>query len=101
MNSNETQAEFDRLSDTDEYIKFERIPESDRPYPLKDVCAMIKLHQVFNTEWTGLEHASHDEVWLSGGFKGNEDNPLMTKEVVLYLVRCGVRYDGESFQMFA
>lgn len=82
----------------DDYIEFERIPEKDRRHPRPDICAMIYLHERFGGDGDAVTCAEHDEIWL-GWDVGEID---LTEEDVLYITRCGVRYDSstDSLAMF-
>ena len=89
----------------DDYIKFERIPPEQRRHPRPDICALIYLHERFGgqidedgTSRDAVCCAEHDEIWLDW-----EPAKLdVTEEDVLYLTRCGVRYDSgtSTFAMF-
>jgi hypothetical protein len=72
-----------------EYIKFDRIPESDRLHPDRTLCGYLKVYELLNPEQrqTFSLCAGHDEVWL----------PLpegMTDADIVYLLRCGIGYDA-------
>jgi hypothetical protein len=74
----------------DEFLKFERISESERRHPRPDLCAMLYLHERFGGEGDAMSHAEHDEIWLAW------EADKLTETDVIYLHRCGVRYDSES-----
>jgi hypothetical protein len=85
---------------SDEYIKFERIenPLHHRP----DICAFLKLDQLV-PGGTGdmVSAAEHDEFFLD--VEPEKLAAVATQEDIVYLHRCGVRYDTSthSFAMFA
>ncbi len=75
----------------DEYIKFENIPESDRRHHRHDVCAFIYLDEKLGGKGDVVSAAEHDEIYLD--FDNLEQ---LTDEDVLYITRCGVRYDSDT-----
>jgi hypothetical protein len=79
---------------TDEFLKFDRIPEAERRHPRPDLCAMLYLHERFGGDGRVLAHAEHDEVWLDFG-----EGDLSEADVV-YLHRCGVRCNESGLCMF-
>lgn len=85
----------------DDFLKFEEIAESERPFSSPDLCAWALLDKRFPSA-RGLDMVSaaeHDEIWLR-----IEDHEIaqLTDDEILYLTRCGVRYedDTESLAMF-
>lgn len=78
----------------DDFLKFDRIDESQRPYSSSDVCAFVYLDRLFPSE-KGIDMvagAEHDEIYL----RIEEDQVArLTDADILYLTRCGVRYDSE------
>lgn len=82
---------------SDEFLKFDRIPDAERRHPRPDLCAMLYLHERFGGEGDAVSHAEHDEIWLD--WSGNN----LADADVIYLHRCGVRYDADndSLCMFA
>jgi len=85
----------------DDFLKFDLIPEADRPCTRPDVCAFLLLAQRFPTERKAdmVCSAEHDQIWLD---VSDEQIALLTKDEVLYLTRCGVMHDAEvdSLSMF-
>lgn len=87
-----------------EFVQFERIPEADRRHPRKDLCAMLYLHDRFGFEQEPRAHrdavacAEHDQIWLDW----EVDKIDLAEEDIIYLSRCGVRYDAdnETFCLF-
>lgn len=80
----------------DEFLKFDRIPEADRRHPRPDLCAMLYLHERFGGDGDAVAAAEHDQIWLDWDGSG------LTEADVIYLYRCGVRYDRsvDSLAMF-
>ncbi len=80
-----------------EYLKFERIPAYARKHERPDLCAMLYLHDHFGGKGDMVSAAQHDEIMLDCGHTKS-----LTEEDVIYLSRCGVRYDAasESLCMF-
>jgi hypothetical protein len=80
-----------------EYLEFKHInnPPSKRP----DVCAFILLDKLFPADRDMVSAAEHDEIYLDVEW---EQITLLTDEHILYLVRCGVRFnsENESLAMF-
>lgn len=75
----------------DEFLKFERIPEADRRHSRPDLCAFLYLHEKLGGKDDVLRAADHDKVWLEFDGLGR-----LCEDDVIYLRRCGVRYDEEA-----
>lgn len=87
----------------DEYLKFEKISEDDKPYRSPDLCAFHIIYKFLKEEYKQrdiIDAAEHDEIYLANFYDLDLTN--MTKDVIIYLIRCGVRYskDFDSFCMF-
>ena len=80
-----------------EFLKFDRIPESGRRHVRPDICAFIYLHEKVGGTWKIIAGAEHDEIYLDG----NGGEGKLTEEDVVYLTRCGVRYGESGLCMFA
>lgn len=82
-----------------EYGKFDRVKPklSQRP----DLHAFLLLDQLCPGKGDIIACAEHDEFWLDVDVE--ELAKVITKEQVIDLVRCGVRYDKsvDSLAMFA
>lgn len=74
----------------DDFLEFECIPPDERRHSRPDLCALLYLHEKLGGEGDAICAAEHDKIWLD--FDGLE---RLTPEDVLYLSRCGVRYDDE------
>ncbi len=89
-------AAFEKVED--EYIEFERIenPICKRP----DICAFLLLEKLAPGSGDMIYAAGHDELYLSTSVEDFAN--AATEEDVLFLTRCGVRFDAEndSFTMF-
>lgn len=81
----------------DEYTEFDKIENKRHPRP--DICAMIYLHEKLGGKGDAVVCAEHDQIWLNWEKK---EIKKLTDEDVLYITRCGVRYDSdtESLAMF-
>ncbi len=83
--------QFDKFAE--EYLEFDRIPESERLHPCKVICGMMKVHQLL---WEGKTidlYASRDELHLNS----LEDMKTPSDNDTIYLLRCGILYDpGEN-----
>lgn len=79
-----------------EYGRFERVekPRSQR----RDLHAFLLLDELFPGTGGMVTAAEHDEIYL--GVSGREAARVLTREQVLELVRCGIRYSYEGLQMF-
>ena len=85
----------------DEYLKFDKI--SDKPYDSPDLCAFHMIYQFLKKEYRHKDiigAAEHDEIYLCD--LDELDLTNLTEDVIIYLIRCGVRYseDFGSFCMF-
>lgn len=85
----------------DDFIRFERIPESERLFSSADLCAFALLDKKFPAE-RGIDMVSaaeHDQIWLR--IERHQIAQLSDDEI-LYLTRCGVMYeeDTEGLSMF-
>ena len=85
---------------SDEYIQFERIenPLHRRP----DICAFLRLDQLVPGKPRDMVSAAeHDEIFLD--VEPEKLAEVATQEDIVYLHRCGVRYDvdTDSLAMFA
>lgn len=78
----------------DDFIEFENIPESERPFSSPDLCAWALLDRKFPTDCKAdmVSSAEHDQIWLR--IKRHEIAQL-TDDDILYLTRCGVMYDDD------
>lgn len=100
MISETLKAWFKRTSDFDEFLRFEKIPESERLHPNRELCGLLKVAALMKTPKDFSICATHDEIYLVSADELRDD---MTEEDVLYLHRCGVRWDSshDCLAMFA
>lgn len=82
-----------------DFLKFDRIPADQRLSSAPDICAFIYLDRKFpdNRELGMISSAEQDEIWLR---IYSEQVEQLTDDEILYLTRCGVRYDEGSLAMF-
>jgi hypothetical protein len=80
------------LKHDDEYLEFDRIHPDNRIHPARDICAMLYLYARDGKSGEVIGAAARD--WIAFGF--NVDGCELTEADVVYLLRCGVRYDGET-----
>jgi hypothetical protein len=73
-----------------EYLKFDRV--SDKKSIRPDLHVFIILDSLAVDECDIVSSADHGEIWLS--FKEDNFN-LLTEEIIVDLIRCGVHYDSE------
>lgn len=82
----------------DEYGEFERVKQkwSQRP----DMHAFLLLNMLVPGTEDIIECAQNDEIWLA--VDPEKLAAVVTREQLIDLVRCGVRWDGscDSFAMF-
>lgn len=78
----------------DEFQKFDRIAEVERPCGSPDVCAFLFLDRKFPSDRKidMVSAVEHDQIWLR--IEGDQLASL-TENDVLYLVRCGVCHDDQ------
>lgn len=93
MTLEELEALFEKHSDT-EYLK----RKGDGP---NDLAAFIRIQNLVGGDKDIIAAAEHDEYWLSTD--PTELAEAASEEDVIFLIRCGVRYDEdtESFAFFA
>ena len=82
------EAEFEKHDD--EYIKFENI--KDPPCKRPDLCAFLLLDKLMPGDQDIVSASEHDEIYL--GISTEELAKVATSDDILYLTRCGVRYDS-------
>ena len=87
-----------------EYLKFENIERQTRLSNRRDLCAMNLLDKlcpadtVYDSIVSGAEH---DKIFLGVTLRMLAECKELTKEHILYLVRCGIRIDSdENLAMF-
>jgi hypothetical protein len=90
--------EDEDLGGIEEFREFGRIaaPPSQRP----DLCAFLLLDKLLPGDRDIVACAEHDQIWLNVDI--DELAEVASKDDVVYLLRCGVWYDGdvESLSMF-
>ena len=76
----------------EEYLKFDRIenPPSKRP----DLCAFLLLDALVPATRDLIDWAGYDEISLDVDL--DKLKQVATEEDILFLVRCGIRYDDEG-----
>lgn len=81
----------------DEHLRFEQIvaPLNRRP----DLHAFILLDRLVPGDTDMVAAAEHDEIFLE--VQLGELAAVITEEIIVDLIRCGVRCDGEGLAMFA
>lgn len=81
-----------------EYLKFELVKEKRCERP--DLHALLILNDLESAPRYAISDATHDEIWLD--FSPEILN-MVNDDVIIELIRCGVRYDEEedSLCMFA
>lgn len=80
-----------------EYLKFERIPEEDKPFKSPELCAYVKIYYLMERPTRFDVNAERDCIYLPQ----LQDLKQLTDEDVLYLVRCGIHlHDGDYLADF-
>ncbi len=74
----------------DEYLKFENIKKKRANRP--DVCAFVILDELFSSDRDLIDASGHDEFWLD---ISDDEIEKISEEVLIDLIRCGVRYDAD------
>lgn len=81
----------------DEYTRFERV--QNKLSSRADMHAFLLLDRICPGKSDMVAGASHDEIYLD---PSPEDvAKIATEAEIIDLVRCGVRYQDDSFCMFA
>jgi hypothetical protein len=85
----------------DDFLEFDRIPAERKLHPRPDLCAFLLLDRLVPGTRDMVAGAEHDEIWLE--VEPDALAAVATEDDLLTLVRCGVRYDGDtgSLAMFA
>lgn len=84
---------------TDEFLRFERIEKPLHPRP--DICAFLRLCELVpDGDRDIVSAAEHDEIFLD--IEPEELAEVATQEDIVYLHRCGIRFDSstDSLAMF-
>lgn len=99
---------FNRHSE--EYGKFDRIgwrknqhPDLWKRHRRSDICAFLLLDKISPSKLTIISAAEHDEIWIhEAKVSLLFESGVLTEDHIVYLLRCGVRYDADhdSFVMF-
>ena len=77
-----------------EYGKFDDIPVIHRRHVFPDLCALLYIHEKSPRTHGVISGAEHDEIYIDV-FDATEYE--WTSADILYLVRCGMRYDDETY----
>jgi hypothetical protein len=82
----------------DKFLEFDECTE--KPSGRADICAFIILDRLIPGTCDMVCSAEHDEIWLVTD--PDEIAEVATEADVINLIRCGVRYDGDtgSFAMY-
>jgi hypothetical protein len=86
--------------ESDEFLKFDRV--KNKRSSRADLHAFVRMDELVPSPLGGdmVSDAKHDEIMLQ--VEPSDLAAVATEEVVIELMRCGVRYDSEyeSFAMF-
>ena len=82
-----------------EFLKFSRIPESDRLHPSMEVCGILKIASLLTDPSKCDMSAEHDVLYLPNAA---EFVATMTIDDAIYLSRCGIMWESQfdCFYMF-
>lgn len=91
--------EEDKNNDFDEFLAFDRV--EPRRSQRQDLHAFMLLDELVPGSSDMVAGAEHDEIYL--GVEAEKLASAATREQIIELIRCGVRYDSgtESLCMFA
>ena len=81
---------FEKYGD-EEYLKFDRIPSDKRLAESAKICGFFYIYKLMKDPKMFLMAAEHDDISLAH----LEDLRDLTEEDIIYLSRCGIRYDDE------
>lgn len=96
MTSDELVALFKKHGD-EEFLKRDRIrPRGDVGGLVPDVGAFLRLMRLYPAHRGDVvTGAQHEEIYLFPDLDVEGDRLPFTEEDIIYLIRCGVRYDSE------
>lgn len=86
----------ERWERTAKFLNFKDILLEDRLNQRPDLCAFLYLDRKFPGNMRIVDAADHDEIWLGISY---DEIKSLTDEDILYLSRCGVRYDDEHMSL--
>lgn len=90
----------DETTTTKEFLKFERVQAHNSLTTRPDLYALVLIDKRVPGNSDIIGDSAHDEIFLSV----NPDDlaSVATREDIIDLIRCGVRYDSQwdSFAMF-
>ena len=78
-----------------EFLKFERV--ENKLHPRKDLCAFLLLDKLVPDTRNIVAAAQHDEIYL--GTECSTLAKVATEEDIINLIRCGVRYDYDTYSL--
>jgi hypothetical protein len=78
----------------DDFLKFEEIPAERRLSQRPDLNAFMLLDKIVPGDDDMVSCAEHDEIWLK--VEPADLGHCATKEQLLDLIRCGLRYDSDT-----
>ncbi len=81
-------SKFEEL--TEEYLKFERIP--DKLHICPTLCGYLKVASLYKNPAKFSVAAEHDVVYMGW----LDDLRKVTEEDIVYLLRCGISFNDET-----
>ncbi len=91
MNYKQLEALFEQHDE--EFLHFDRVEKRRSKRP--DLHAFLLLDEIFLGTTDMVSSAEHDEIWLAPSL--DELPESLTEEVVIELMRCGVRLDETAY----
>ena len=87
---------------SDEFLKFNRIPEAERRHARRDLCGMLLLAERMPGTRDIVQGADHDQIWFDCKREKYDSPWPLTEEDAIYLMRCGFFWDekNESLSSF-
>lgn len=100
MTENQLEELFEKHSD--EFLEFERI--ENPKHTRSDLCAMLMISEIQSRYYPEkrfskmISWAGHEEIYLDVDVE--EISEYITKQEIIDLIRCGVRFEESNFAMF-
>lgn len=87
----------------EEFLEFDRIPTDQRRHERPDLCAMLLMAERFPIHGHAdiVVSAEHDEIWFAGPPNTFDEGWPLSEDDIIYLARCGIRWDGENSSLCA
>lgn len=94
----ELQVRFEALGEQHSCLDFEKIPENERLHPNYELCGLLKVYSLLKNKADFSLHSEHDILYICYG--DIEMFHPLSDEDIIYMLRCGIRYEDEGLAMF-